>query len=459
MLTGSVTLGEPPLDVIRQHGIDAVSFQAIKSAAHWWQDAVQPAGTGAFVPYVVSGRSWIAIGTPLTAAHQRAEAVRRFSAAAQASGHRAVFFGVEGLEPFAGCRTLRIGLQSVLKPAMWDEILRRSPRLREQLRRARAKGVEVRRVEPEELNDAELRAELERLRSEWLGSRAMEPLGFLVAVEPFHAPAEHLYFLAERNGQPVEFLSAVPIYARSGWLMEDMLRSASAPNGTTELVIDALMRTLRVDPYWITPGLTPLSGPTSWWMRATRLVTVPLYDFSGLQRFRARLKPARWDPVWLTWDRGTAAGVMIDVLRAFANDRMLRFAWRSLVRHPNGPPWTVAVPLVPWTLLLFALAVSGSSHALGFSTATLQAWVVFDAVLAWLLFRVARRPRRRGLIALAIAAGFDAVISIRHLFAVGFGTTAASILLRLIATAGPVIGTTGLLWALHRLRVARARSR
>ena len=446
------------LDALRLHGIDAVSFQAIKGASHWWQDEAHPSGTGAIVPYMRSGRSWIAIGTPLVEAGSRRDAVHRFTAAAQAAGHRAVFFGVEDLEPFAGCRTLRIGLQSVLQPSEWDHVLKHS-RLREQLRRARAKGVVVRPIAADELQDERLRAEIERLRTEWLGSRAMEPLGFLVAVEPFHAPLEHLYFLAERQGRPVQFLSAVPIYGRSGWLMEDMLRGAEAPNGTTELVIDALMRTLRGDPHWVTPGLTPLTGPTPWWMRATRFVTVPLYDFSGLQKFRARLRPSRWDPVWLAWDRGPAVSVLLDVLRAFANDRMLRFAGRSLLRHPNGPPWVVAVPLVPWTVLLFALAAMGASSVLGFSTASLQAWVAFDAILAWLLFRAARRPRRRTLVALAAAAGFDAVVSIRHLFAVGLGTTAASGVLRLAATAGPVLGTTGLLWALHRLRLARSRSR
>jgi hypothetical protein len=447
------------LEALRRHGTDAVSFQALKSAARWWQDAPQPAGTGAVVPYLPSGRSWITVGRPLVDAPHRAAAVRRFAAAARAEGCRAVFFGVEALDPFAGYKRLQIGQQSVLRPAEWTAVLKRSPRLREQLRRARAKGVVVRRVDPAELDHPPLRAEIERLRREWLGSRAMEPLGFLVSVEPFHEPGEHLYFLAERNGTPVQFLSAVPIYGRSGWLMEDMLRGLDAPNGTTELVIDALIRTLGSDPHWLTPGLTPLTGATLWWMRVTRFVTVPLYDFSGLRKFRARLKPSRWDPVWLTWDRGPALGVLLDVLRAFADGRVLPFAMRSLLRHPNGPPWAVAVPLVPWTMVLFVLAVTGLSGLLGFSTASLQGWVVFDGVLAWLLFRVARRPRRRGLIPLAGAAGFDALISIRHLLTVGFGTTPASLVLRVTATAGPVIGTTGLLWALYRLRVTRARTR
>jgi phosphatidylglycerol lysyltransferase len=450
------------LGALKAHGADAVSFQAVKAGTRWWHDAPPPEGTGAVVPYVASGGSWIAIGSPLTAPGAKADAVRRFASAARLQRRRAVFFGVEDLLPFAGCRRLMVGLQSVLEPSQWQATLRHRPRLREQLRRARAKGVTVRSVGAADLlHGTPLRAAVERLRREWLASRAMEPMGFLVAVEPFHAPAEHLYLVAERHGIPVQFLSAVPIYARNGWLMEDMLRGAAAPNGTTELVIDAAMRRLDGRSCWLTPGLTPLAGAIPWWLGVLRFVTIPLYDFSGLRHFRARLRPAGWRPIWIAWDRGSAIGVLIDVLRAFAGGRIVPFAWRTLVRHPNGPPWVVAMPLVPWTVLLAGVAVMGQSAMLGFSAAALGAWTVFDAILAWLLFRVARRPRRRGLAIMTAAAAFDAIVSVRHLWVAGFGPGLASAILRTLATAGPLLGTAGLAWAwwrAHRARRVHART-
>lgn len=439
------------IEALKRHGTDAVSFQALKADARWWLDAPPPEGTGARLAYVSSGRSWIAIGTPLVERSERQKAVRRFSLAARAHGRRPVFFGIEDREPFNSGRLLPLGLQSVLKPSQWDATLRQRPKLREQLRRARAKGVRVREVAADELvRDPVLRGSVERLRREWLASRHMEPMSFLVAVEPFHAMHEHLYFIAERGGVAVQFLSAVPIYARAGWLMEDMLRGRDAPNGTTELVIDALMRKLGTDPLWVTPGLTPLSGDIPWWLRIVRDTTVALYDFSGLHRFRSRLKPDAWRPVWLAWDHGPAAGPLLDVIRAFAGGRMIAFTGRSLLLHPNGPPWIVAVPLVAWTMLLAALAVTGNHQPLGFSLSSLRAWVAFDAVLAWLLFRVARKPRRLDLLALATIAGFDAVLSVQHLASVGWGDGLATPLLRGVATAGPVVGTAALAWAAWR---------
>jgi hypothetical protein len=385
--------------------------------------------------------------------------VLRFASAARAQGRRPVFFGVEQLEAFGDFRQLRIGQQSELRPSAWERTLRARPRLREQLRRARARGVIVRRVLPQELEPGmPLRAEVERLRDEWLESKHMEPMAFLVSVEPFHEPDEHLYFVAER-GVPVQFLSAVPIHGRQGWLMEDMLRSARAPNGTTELVIDRLMRELGGEPFWVTPGLTPLVGEGTWWLRSLRFITLPLYDFTGLFRFRSRLAPSRWAPVWMVWDRGPSLPVFVELLRAFAGGQLVRFVLRSLVRHPSGPPWAVALPLAPWTVLIGTLAATGQSDILGFRTSVLWGWTVFDAVLAWLLFEAARHPRWRRLAVMTGAATFDAIFSWHHLAVVGLGVGWVAPLLRLLATAGPTIGAIALAWATWRAAaIARTRA-
>lgn len=442
------------IEWLKRYGADAVSFQALKADLQWWVDRSPPDGSGAMLAYQPAGSSWIAVGTPLVDINQRADAVRRFCRAARAEGRRPVFVGVEDETLFAGCRTLAIGLQSVLKPSEWEATLRRWPKLREQVRRARAKGVSVRAVDPQELAAGRpLGAAVERLRVEWLRSRAIEPLRFLVAVDPFYASAEHLYFVAERSGQAVQFLSAVPIGTGDGWLMEDMLRGPDAPNGTTELLIAALMRRLGGEPFWVTPGLTPLAGPVPWWLRVTSIATGALYDFSGLLRFRSRLHPAAWTPVWLAWDRGLAPLVLLDVLRAFAGGRLVRFAWRSLLWHPGGPPWAIAVPLVVWTTVLAGLVLFQQTAVLGFSPASLSAWVLFDIVLAWTLFRVARKPRPRPLLVVAFVALFDAVASVRHVAATGFGSGSVEVLLRTISVAGPIVGTAALLWAAWRARM------
>jgi phosphatidylglycerol lysyltransferase len=444
------------IERLQQFGSDAVSFQALESGMRWWRDADPPVGTGAALGFTDTGRAWIAAGAPLALPAHRHHAAQRFAADARAARRRAIFVGVEDVAPFRDFHHLTIGRQSALLPQQWSATLAAKPRLREQLRRARAKRVTVRRVSTEELREGTvLRRDVDALARTWLGSRRMEPMGFLVSVEPFHLPDAHIYLIAERDARVVQFLSAVPIYADRGWLMEDMLRGPDAPNGTTELLIDRLMHEA-ADARRITPGLTPLSGPIPWWLRVTRTVMRPLYDFSGLERFRSRLSPARWDPIWLVWDRGPALLALLDLLTAFARGALVRFAARSIVRHPSGPPWALALPLVPWTVLLAVLSVAGRADLLGFSTAVLAGWVAFDAVLAFLLMRAAMTPTR-GRIGAALAwASLDAVLSIAHLGRVGLaGAGIAGDALRLVATLAPVAGSAALFWAWRQTRSGR----
>ena len=240
----------------------------------------------------------------------------------------------------------------------------------------------MRRVEPRELDSASpLRQQVDALAREWLGSRRMTPMGFLVALEPFHLPEEHRYFVAARGQRVVAFLSAVPVYARRGWLIEDVLRSRRAPNGTTEALIDAVMRDVAGSDF-VTLGLAPLSGPVAPWLRVVRFATTPLFDFKGLRAFRQRLRPLRWERVWLLYPSSEcAAAHVMDSLRAFAGGSLLRFALRSVVRGPSGASWALAVPLVPWTLLLAGLLIAGRATLVGFSPSALAVWVAFDALL------------------------------------------------------------------------------
>lgn len=441
-------MSERVLAQLAAHGRDAVSFQALESAMRHWQDAPPPQGTGAMVAHVDTGGAWVAAGAPLAPVGDLARAAARFIASARAAGRRASFFATEEPGLLGEVDTLFLGEQPVFDPPTWRQNLAGGRRLREQLRRVRAKGVRVRQVAPEELAvGAPLRAAVEALAAEWLGSRRMEPMGFLVALEPFQVAREHRYLAAERDGELVGFLSAVPIYARRGWLVEDTLRSARAPNGTSEALLDGLMRAVE-GCEMVTLGLAPLSGDIARWQRIARFVTRPLYDFRGVRAFKERLRPSRWEPVWLAFPRGEPAALhLVDALCAFAGGSLVGFGLRSLARHPGGPPWALAVPLAPWSAILAVRAALGFTSLLGWSRRVLAGWALFDAVLCAALFRTAMRPTRGRLLAAAGAAAVDAALSLAHLAAIGPGTTTMQVLFRLIQTGAPVVGTVALLAA------------
>lgn len=417
-----------------------------------WLDAPPPGGTGACVAYVDTGSAWVAAGGPLTdpAGPDASAAATRFVAAARADGKRACFFATEQPD-VDGMSRLLIGEQPVFHPRDWLDRLHERRRLREQLRRARAKGVTVRPVREEELAPgAPLRRQVDTLARAWLASRHIEPMGFLVAVEPFHHPEEHRYLLAERAGHVVAFLSAVPIYARRAWLVEDLFRARDAPNGTTETLLHALLTAVAPDER-VTLGLTPLSGPVAWPLRLARWVSRPLFDFAGLRAFRDRMRAQAWERVWLLYPRGQPAWLtIVDSLRAFARGSLVRFAAASFVRHPSGLPWLLALPLAPWTLVLAWLASTGHARLLGFHHAELLLWVAFDALLLLLLVRAAMRPRASRMLVATGLASLDATLSVGHIAFVGFGATAGALVLRTMATGAPLLGTLLLAWSLSR---------
>src|SRR5512143_3875427 len=164
---------ERVLELVRRHGWNATAFQTLEPGYRYFFD-----GDDACVAYVDTGRAWVAAGAPI-AAHQAIELVAaRFLAAARAAGRRACFFAAE--ERLAGAanlrlRSVRIGEQPVWDPRGWGAVVAARRSLREQLRRARAKRVVVRRLEAAELAAGPTRDAMQRLADRWLATRQMAP--------------------------------------------------------------------------------------------------------------------------------------------------------------------------------------------------------------------------------------------------------------------------------------------
>jgi phosphatidylglycerol lysyltransferase len=398
------------LALIRRHGRNATSFQVMEPGLRYWFDG--PAGDApeAGVAYAETAGAWVAAGAPVAAPDQVWPVGERFAAAARAAGRRAVFVCVErwacGL-PWLS--TLPIGAQPVWQPARWREELAASRGLREQLRRARAKGVTVRRVPAEEMADAAapVRRASEELTCRWLASRSMAPLGFLVELHPFEFPAERRYLVAERDGRMVGFLAAVPVYHRDGWLLEDFLRSPDAPNGTMELLFsETLVALAEEGTAHVTMGLAPLAG-VGGLLGRIRDHTRWLYDFEGVRAFKAKLRPATWEPVYLAWPRGRGPVLpVLDCLRAFARGSLLRFAAATVVHRRRAVSLALGVVLAPWTLLL-ALAPGRWFP----SPVVQRGWVAFDVLVIVLLLLLARRWRPRLAGGLALLVTCDAVLT------------------------------------------------
>jgi len=394
------------LALIKRHGWNSTSFQILEPGFRYWVD-----GDDACVGYVDTGSAWVVAGAPIAPVERVAEVAARFVAAAHAQGRRVCCFGTEArFQQLAQWSALRIGDQPIWQPREWDAVVRNSKSLREQLRRARAKGVTIRALDVAELAPGhELRAQLDALIARWLATKQIAPMGFVVQLDPFSCPEEKSYFVAVRDDAIVGFLAAIPIYARSGWFFEDLLRDPSAPNGTTELLIDAAMRAAAAAGVeHVTLGLAPLAGEVSPWLRFARRWGRALYDFEGLRAFKSKLKPRQWDPIYLSYPAGKSGNLaIVDTLTAFARGGLLRFGIKTLLRGPSIVVRALAALLVAWTALL---ALPASAHWFP-SQAWQWSWVGFDVVLGIALFALAKRWRHRLATAVALAVTADAAIT------------------------------------------------
>jgi phosphatidylglycerol lysyltransferase len=442
---------ERALAIVLRHGFEATSFQALESGYRYFFH-----GSEACVAYIDTGRAWVAAGAPIAPLSARAEALSAFLGAAQFAGKRVCFFGTE--QPLRGARgealaTLSIGEQPIWDPRAWPQLLAKHRSLREQLRRARAKGVSTRQLTPGEYEPSTTRAAVERVAERWLGARTMAPMGFLVSVEPFAYPSERCCFVAELDGCVVGFAGLIPVPARNGWFIEDLVRDPKAPNGTSEVLVNEAMRWAATrGSAWLTLGLAPLSGQLNETLQRISRYTRALYDFAGLRAYKAKFRPDQWLPLYLCHPQAQPAWLsLLDVLSAFAQGGFLRFGWRTLVRGPTVVLRALAFLLVPWTV---ALALVPSER--WFRAASIKwAWVGFDVALALGLFRLLRRPRRALVTALALAVSADALVTTLKVLIWNLPRVQGRFdyLLLLLACAAPTLAAI-VLWGArrHRLR-------
>ncbi|MFW5921449.1 MAG: phosphatidylglycerol lysyltransferase domain-containing protein [Polyangiales bacterium] len=393
------------LALVRRHGRASSAFQTLASGLSYFFD-----GDDAFVAYADTGAAWVAAGPPVAPEGRVAEVAERFARKAREAGRRVRYFGVgAGFAERVGLASLPVGEEPLWDPQRWPEVLRSVRSLREQLRRARAKGVSTRVLDTAELGEgAPLRSALEALGERWLASRRMAPMGFLVQLDPFRLAGERLYIVAERDGAVMELLVASPIPAADGWLVEHVLRDPAAPNGTTELLIDALMHhAADRGAHRVSLGLAPLSGEVPRPLRLARRLGRPFYNFEGLRRFKAKLRPGRWETHLLAFpeaERGVVA--TLDALHAFADGGYARFAARTVLHLWRPITWVLALLLVPWTVMLALAPASWFPSA-----AVQQAWALFDVALVDLMLALIARWRRGLAGLLAALTGIDAALT------------------------------------------------
>lgn len=289
------------------HGWNATAYQIVNPGmAHWFA-----AAGDAVVGYAEWSGVRVVAGAPVCRPERLAEVAAEFERHAARSGKTVCYFGAEArLEAVyrddPGRARVLLGAQPVWNPASWPAIVSGNASLRAQLNRARNRHVSVTEWIA---GRAESSLALREILAQWLATRGLPPLHFLVEPGTLSRLGDRRVFVAARAGVPVAFLVASPVPCRRGWLVEQFVRGTGAVNGTTQLMVDAAMRGLASSgAVYATLGLAPLSRRAGQeehnplWLRGllgwVRAHGRRFYNFDGLDAFKARLQPERWDPVF-----------------------------------------------------------------------------------------------------------------------------------------------------------------
>lgn len=330
--------------LILAHGWNATAYQLLNPGLELWFAAAGDAVVG----YARRRHVDVVAGAPVCTAARLGAVAAEFEAASRAAGRRVCYFAAghrleRELADAAHYSRVLLGAQPVWEPAAFGGIVAEHASLRAQLHRAQNKGVRVTEWPAARArDDAALRAVLQQ----WLRTRGLPPLHFLVESRTLERLYDRRVFVAERDGTALGFLVASPIPARHGWLVEQIVRGRGAPNGTSELLVAAAMAALAASgARYVTLGLAPLSRraglapspPPAAWLRATlawvRAHGRRFYNFEGLDAFKAKLRPQRWEPIYaISNEHRFSPGTLYAIAAAFSGGSPVALVARALVR-------------------------------------------------------------------------------------------------------------------------------
>jgi phosphatidylglycerol lysyltransferase len=294
--------------LVLRYGWNATAFQVVNPGiCHWFTPDRE-----AIVGYVERQGVRVVAGAPICAEDRLSEVITAFEAEARRAHQDVCYFGAAGrvmslIGDCSGYSTVLLGAQPVWNPAGWADIVAHHASLRAQLARARNKGVTVEEWTPTKAHN---HPALRRILNEWLETRTLPSLHFLVEPETLERLEGRRIFVALRQGEPIGFVNCSPVPARSGWLTEQFVRGRRAPNGTVELLLDAAIRAVAKDgATYVTMGLVPLSNNTwdathinplwlRWVLTWVRAHGQRFYNFAGLERFKAKFYPNTWETIY-----------------------------------------------------------------------------------------------------------------------------------------------------------------
>lgn len=295
--------------MIQRYGYEHQSFLSLYGSMESWYSTDPEAA----VVYRRVGRVAVVTAAPLAAREKLAEVTRNFLAFCLERKMDCLMLPIGGeyaaIARSCGMALLHIGESGYFKLPEWRPAGDRAKKVRSGVNQATKAGVRVESYNPSQCHDPQVRAEIEEVCQEWINTREVDALGWLLELDPFHLSENKRYFLARLADGALEgMLVCSPIYAREGWYLEDLIRRPGAERGVSELLVVEALKSLTADGAKLaTLGTSPLAGaePQSQFKQTSRLLKLiyehldAFYHFKALHRFKAKFAPSFVDPEYV----------------------------------------------------------------------------------------------------------------------------------------------------------------
>ena len=331
-------------ELVFAHSLNPIAYQILNPGIrHWFSQ-----NKDAVIGYITCNQVRVVAGAPVCSPERIGDVVKEFEADATRMKQKICYFHVgprfaQVVADSPNHSIAAIGALPFWNPKGWDAILKSVPSLRYQVRRARNKQIAVSEIPA--ANAAESQ-ELREIRRQWLSSKHLPPLHFLIEPDLFGQLADRRLFIARRNEQMLAYLLCSPMPNRSGWLFEQWAHDARAPLGTSELLVHAAMSTFADEDYdEITMGLVPLSSaviapgePGPLWLRGLfrfmKATANPLYNFKGLEHYKYKFRPHYSEVAYaVVNDRQFRPINVFAIAHAFAGSPLQLFAWQIVKQN------------------------------------------------------------------------------------------------------------------------------
>lgn len=190
-----------------------------------------------------------------------------------------------------------------------------------------------------------LRDELDKMVSAWSASKACPPLEYLSATRPFELLEHKRFFLLRVRGEATAFLSAAPYYNDKaevqGYYLADVLRWPTARAGAIDLLTLETMRLLHAEGCpEVRLGMAPLARLSDdapallrWLYEHWTLG----YGFKSLAQYKNKLRPSRWEPMYMASTGGSLVTALLDVLRVHFPGGLFRAGLEILGQRIGAP--------------------------------------------------------------------------------------------------------------------------